>query len=575
MTATDPKDAVGDEVQSPKGFVGTAMSSMRETGTSIASVFRNPALRRVQIALVGSMIGDWAYATAVAVWAYGVGGVTAVGVWTGIRLGLMAFTAPLSATFADRFPRKRVMIVADLARASLVGAAVMCLVLETPAAPIFILATLTSLMGTPFRAAQRALMPSLATTPEELTASNGTSSTIESLAFFIGPAIGALLIAATNVQTVFAFNALTFLWSTTAVLGIRVPERPEDGPKEDSEGADEPDKESFLSEVTGGFRSIAGNRDLVVVAWLVSAQTIVAGASAVIFLVMAVDILGTGAHGLGYLDSTLGVGAIVGGLFAISRAARNHLAQDLTIGVVLWALPLLLVTVWPTPAAVFAAVILLGLANPMVDVNFDTIVQRVTPDEVLGRVFGSLEACLIGSMALGAFVMPVFLNLWGLRTAVGVVGVGVTVLALPLLPRMRSLDARLTAPAGLDLLRRISIFTPLSSAVVESLARDLIRVPVVAGEVVLREGDESDRFFIIDSGLVEVTQGGVVLRREGPGEFFGEIGLLRDVPRTATVTAVEDTVLQSLSREAFLAAVNGERDSFLAADDIVTRRLTV
>ncbi|MDR7086691.1 MFS family permease [Aeromicrobium panaciterrae] len=575
MTAIDPKDEVGDEVQAPKGFIGTATSSLRETGTSIASVFRNPALRRMQIALAGSMIGDWAYATAVAVWAYGVGGVTAVGVWTGIRLGLMAFTAPFGATFADRFPRKNVMIIADLTRVALVSAAVMCLVLETPPAPIFILATLTSLMGTPFRSAQRALTPSLAKTPDELTASNGTSSTIESLAVFIGPAIGALLIGATNVQTVFAFNALTFLWSTVSVLGIKVPERAEDRQSDSPVGADEPDKESFLSEVTGGFRTIAGNRDLLAVAWLVSAQTIVAGASAVMFLVMAVEILGTGPHGLGYLDSTLGVGAIFGGLFAIARAARNHLAQDLTIGVVLWALPLLLVTVWPTPAAVFTAVALLGLANPLVDVNFDTIVQRVTPDEVLGRVFGSLEACLIGSMALGAFVMPMVLNLWSLRTALGVVGVGVTVLALPLLPRMRSLDARLTAPVGLDLLRRISIFTPLSSAVVESLARDLIRVPVAAGGVVVREGDESDRFFIVDTGLVEVTQDGVVLRREGPGEFFGEIGLLRDVPRTATVTAVEDTVLQSLSREAFLSAVNGERDSYLAVDDIVTRRLTV
>ncbi len=551
------------------------MSSLRETRTSIASVFRNPALRRVQIALAGSMIGDWAYATAVAVWAYGVGGVTAVGVWTGIRLGLMAFTAPLGATLADRVARKRVMVAADLARAGLIAAAVVCLVLETPPAPIFILATLTSLMGTPFRCAQRALMPSLATTPEELTASNGTSSTIESLAFFIGPAIGALLIGATNVQTVFAFNALTFLWSTTAVLGIRVPDRPEDGPTEDSEDADEPDKESFLSEVTGGFRSIGSDRDLVVVALLASAQTVVAGASAVFLVVMAVDILGTGAHGVGYLDSTVGVGAIVGGMIAIARSTKNRLAQDLTVGVVLWSLPLVLVTVWPTPAAVFGAVVLLGLANPLVDVSFDTIVQRVTPDAVLGRVFGALETCLIGSMALGAFVMPVFINLWGLRTALGILGIGVAALALPFLPRMRHLDARLSAPAGLDLLRRISIFTPLSSAVVESLARDLIRVPVAAGEVVVREGDESDRFFILDSGLVEVTQGGVVLRREGPGEFFGEIGLLRDVPRTATVTAVEDTVLQSLSREAFLAAVNGERDSFLAADDIVTRRLTV
>lgn len=551
------------------------VSSVRETGSSIASVFRNPGLRRVQIALTGSMIGDWAYATAVTVWAYGVGGVTAVGVWTGIRLGLMAITAPLGATLADRMARKNVMVLADVIRAVLVAAAAVCLVIDSPAAPIFVLATLTSLMGTPFRCAQRALMPSLARTPEELTASNGASSTIESLSFFVGPAIGALLIASTNVQTVFAFNVLTFLWSTAAVLGIRVPERAEDAQADSSEDADESDKESFLSEVTGGFRSIGANRDLMVVAWLICAQTIVAGASAVFLVVMAVDILGTGAHGVGYLDSVLGVGAILGGLFAIARATRNRLAQDLTVGVVLWALPLVLVTVWPSPASVFAAVVLLGLANPLVDVNFDTIVQRVTPDEVLGRVFGSLEACLIGSMALGAFLMPVFINLWGLRTSLAIVGIGVTVLALPLLPRMRRLDARLTTPPGLDLLRAISIFRPLSAATVEGLARELIRVPVAAGEIVVQEGEESDRFFIIESGLVEVTQAGVVLRREGPGEFFGEIGLLRDIPRTATVTAVEDTVLQGLGREDFLAAVNGERESYLAADDIVTRRLTV
>ena len=575
MTVTDPNDTAGEGVKPSRGFAGMVVSSVRETGASIASVFRNPALRRVQIALIGSMIGDWAYATAVTVWAYGVGGVTAVGVWTGIRLGLMAITAPLGATLADRMARKKVMILADLVRAALVAAAVVCLVIETPAAPIFVLATLTSLMGTPFRCAQRALMPSLATTPEELTASNGTSSTIESLSFFVGPPIGALLIATTNVATVFAFNVLTFLWSTAAVLGIRVPERPEDAKSDDSDDADEPETESFLSEVTGGFRSIAANRDLMVVAWLICAQTVVAGASAVFFVVMAVDILDTGAHGVGYLDSVLGVGAIVGGLFAIARATRNRLAQDLTVGVVLWALPLLLVTAWPSPATVFGAVVLLGLANPLVDVNFDTIVQRVTPDEVLGRVFGSLEACLIASMALGAFLMPIFINAWGLRTSVAIVGIGVTALALPLLPRMRRLDARLTTPPGLDLLRAISIFRPLSAATAEGLARELVEVPVAAGETVVREGEESDRFFIIESGLVEVTQGGAVLRREGPGEFFGEIGLLRDIPRTATVTAVEDSVLQGLSREDFLAAVNGERESYLAVDDIVTRRLTV
>jgi hypothetical protein len=288
-----------------------------------------------------------------------------------------------------------------------------------------------------------------------------------------------------------------------------------------------------------------------------------------------VDILGTGAHGVGYLDSVLGVGAILGGFLAIARASRHHLAQDLTTGVVFWALPLLLVVAWPTPGTVLAAVAILGVANPLVDVNLDTIVQRITPDAVMGRVFGAMETCVIATMALGSFLMPVLLNVWSLRTALAVVGLGVTALALPFLPRMRRLDSRLTAPDGLPLLQRVPMFAPLTPSTVDGLARKLVRMPVTAGDVVLREGEDSDRFYVIESGLVEVSQGGAVIRQEGPGEFFGEIGLLRDVPRTATVTAVQDTVLMVLGRDEFLAAVTGQDEASRAADDVVSFRLSV
>ena len=597
MTFTDPLVSV----DAPStGILTAARSALTETRGSIGTVFRNPGLRRIELALTGSMIGDWAYATAVTVWAYGVGGVTAVGVWTGVRLALMAVTAPFAATWSDRSPRKKVMIFSDLIRAVLVMAATLCLVLDTPAAPIFVLATLSSLLGTPFRCAQRALMPTLANNPQELTASNGTSSTIESLAFFVGPALGALLIGVADVSVVFAVNALTFVWSMAMVIGIRVPHRDEppavqpasvqqtvaeaDGAPAagDAEadgapaaGDGKPARESFLAEISGGFRGILADRDLLMVTLLVCAQTVVAGASTVFFVVMAVEVLGGGANGVGYLNSVLGVGAVLGGFLAIARASRNRLAQDLTVGVVLWAAPLLLVTIWPSVPTVMLAVALLGLANPLVDVNLDTIVQRVTPDAVLGRVFGSIEACLIATMALGAFAMPLLLQWWSLRAALAFVGLGVTALALPCLPRMRRLDSRLTTPFGLELLQRITMFSPLTPATVEGLARKLTRVAVPAGEVILQEGGESDRFFVIESGLVEVTGAGKVLRREGPGEFFGEIGLLRDVPRTATITAVEDTVLQALGRSDFLAAVTGQRESVLAAEDIVSRRLTV
>lgn len=553
---------------------GAARSAVSETRESLGSVFRNPNLRKVQLALAGSMIGDWAYGTAVAVWAYGVGGATAVGVWTAIRMALLAVSSPVGATFADRYPRRAVMITADIVRAVLVVLAVVCLYLDLHPAFVFVLATLTSIASTAFRPAQRALMPSLANRPEELTASNGTSSTLESLAFFVGPSIGALLLVVADVEVVFLLNVATFVWSMVMIMRIQVPVRaPDATASTDGSDGGEEDKEKFLTEVSAGFRSIWRDKDLLVVTAEVAAQTIVAGASAVFTVVMAVHILGTGPEGVGYLDSMLGVGAIVGGFVAIARASRRRLAQDMTYGVILWSAPLLLVTAWPTPVAAFAAVILLGFGNPLVDVNMETILMRITPEAVLGRVFGALDACLIATMALGAAVMPALVHWLGLRTALAVVGLGVAALALAGLPRMRSLDTRLRRPAFLDRLEAVPMFAPLTPVVLESLARSLITVPVAAGEVVLREGEDSDRFYVIDSGLVEVTQQGAVLRREGPGDFFGEIGLLRDVPRTATITAVEDTVLVALERDDFLAAVTGEREARSAADEIVNRRL--
>lgn len=569
VTRTPP----AEEPAERRRALGTARQAVRETRASLASVFRNPNLRRVQLALGGSMIGDWAYSTAVAVWAYGVGGATAVGIWSAIRMALLAFSSPLGATLADRYPRRAVMIGADAVRAALVVLATVCLFLDLHPGFVFVLATATSIVSTAFRPAQRALMPSLANKPEELTASNGTASTLESLSFFIGPSLGALLLVIADVEVVFLLNAATFVVSLLLLTRVRVPKQAAEAAA--AEDAEAEAKESFLAELSAGFRTIARDKDLLIVTAEVSAQTVVAGACAVFTVVMAVSILGTGPEGVGYLDSMLGVGAIVGGFTAIARASRRKLAQDMTYGVVLWSAPLLLVSVWPTPVAAFAAVILLGFGNPLVDVNLETIVQRITPEAVMGRVFGALEACLIGTMALGAAVMPFLIHWLGLRMALATVGLGVAVLALAGLPRMRSLDLRLRRPDGLDLLETISMFAPLTPAVLESLARSLVRVPVRAGDVVLREGEASDRFYVIESGLVEVTQNGTVLRREGAGDFFGEIGLLRDVPRTATITAIEDTQLVALERDDFLSAVTGEREARSAADDIVTRRLTV
>ncbi len=558
-----------DQDAAPRGVVGAAI---RDTWTSLRSVFGNPALRRIELALAGSMIGDWAYATAVVVWAYGVGGARLVGIWMAVRYLLMAIVSPVGASLADRLPRKFVLIGSDLVRAVLATVAAIALITDAPDAVILVVATVLSLVGCIFRPAQMAWMPSLTRRPEELTAANGASSTIESLAFFLGPALGALLVSTTSVQVVFLLNAATFLLSAVLVWGIHPIAGPTPGDQEDDDEEAGP-QEGMLAEMAGGFRHIARDRDLVMVAILVCTQTIVAGATAVFGVVIAVDILETGPQGVGIIDSVFGVGAIVGGFYAIGRSTRNRLAGDLALGTVLWSLPLLLIVVYPSPVTVFAAVILLGFGNPLVDVNFATIVQRLTPDAVLGRVFGAYEGALIAGMAIGSAITPFLISRFGLQWALAILALVVGIPALAFIPRCLRLDGTLRAPEGTALLRGISIFSPLSPVKIESLAGSLTTETASAGTAVVREGDVSDRFLVIVSGRVEVTQDGEHLRFEGPGEFFGEIGLLRDVPRTATVTAIEDTTLYSLAREDFLDAVRGVDESLAAADDVVMRRL--
>jgi hypothetical protein len=317
------------------------------------------------------------------------------------------------------------------------------------------------------------------------------------------------------------------------------------------------------------------NRDLGGVTVLAAAQGLAWGALTVFVVMVSSRYLGSGAAGVGYLNATMGVATVVGGGVVLARLGTKRLGQDMVLGVLGWALPLVVLAVWPSPLTAFAAVFVVGLSDPVVNLGLDTIPQRVVPDRMLSRVFGALDAALVGAMALGAFSAPLLIEGLGLRGAMAAVGVLVSLIALLTAARMRRLDHRLAAPEGLALVRDVSLFSPLGPATQESLAHALRRVEAAAGDVVLREGDVADCFFIIEAGLVEVTQAGRVLRRQGPGDFYGEIGLVRDIPRTATITAVEDTVLRSLDRTSFLDALTGHGDARLATEEIATRRLAV
>jgi len=540
-----------------------------ESWTSLANVFRNPGLRRVQMAWAGSIVGDWAYAMGVAVYAYQQGGATAVGILAVVRYLSMAVVAPFASTLADRMPRKRVMIGSDLVRAVLVLAAAAVIQADGPALAVYTLAILTAIAATPFRPSQASLLPQLARDPGELTAANVASSTIESIGFFAGPAIGGLLLTFTTIPTVYVFNALTFVWSAGVVLGVR-----SIAPAVKSEGEGE-EKVGFLSEVSVGFRTILRDRHLRVMTGLFCCQTIVAGASAVFTVAVALDLLGLGEGGPGYVNAVLGIGALIGGFVALVLAQRGRLALDFGVGVLLWAAPLLLIVASPTVIATAACMFLLGFANSVVDINAFTIYQRIVDEDVMGRVFGALESALIGSMAIGALAMPLLISTVGIRAGLAVVGIAVSVVAIAGLPALRRIDIVALAPPGLELLRRIEILARLPEPIIERLARALEPETASVGDTVIRQGEAGDHVYFIETGTVEVTRDGRHIANLGPGEIFGEIALLRAVPRTATVTATSDCTFQTLTREVFIPAVTREREAHESAESTVTRRLAM
>ena len=539
---------------------------LRETAASTRLVFANPDLRRVNLALAGSMIGDWAFATAIIVWAYQYGGATAVGLFAVVRLLLIALSLPFASILVDRIPYKLFLVTADLVRAVLVVAGAAIVWLDGPAIAVLVLAVLAGLVGAPFRPAQMALLPSLAKTPHELTATNAVSSTFESLSFFIGPAIAGLLLGVTDASAVFVLNALTFVWSAALLsrLPPAAPELTESGPTEHSH---------FLAEATAGFRVIAQDRRLLLVSVLCCAQTIVAGASTVYTVLVAVDVVRIGPAGVGFLGAVLGVGAIIGGLVALNRAAHGSVARDFGAGVLGWALPLLVVAIWPSPVVAFLAFAVIGLANPLVDVNMLTLMQRIAPQSVLGRLFGALESALIGTMALGAVLMPLLVELVGLRWGLGILAVPIVLAVVLCFPALARLDRTVAPPKQLSLVAALPIFQPLAPAVLENLARRLAPVAVPAGETVITAGDPGDRFYLIERGQLDARRGSEVLSTMAAGDCFGEIALLRDVPRTATVVATDDSVLHALEREDFLAAVGADPDAQGRADTLVNRRL--
>ena len=544
----------------------TLGDQLRESSRALREVYRNHGLRRLQLAWAGSIIGTWAYSVAIVVYAYHQGGVSAVGLVGLIRWLPAAFASPLTSVLGDRFPRVPVMLGSDLLRVAALGAMAASVLAHGPAAVVYLLAALVGIVSTAFQPAQAALLPALARTPEELTAANVSSSTLESLGFCVGPALGGVLLAVSSTWVVFVVTASTFLWSALMLSGLL--------------RSDEPpltaQSRPLVHEAADGFRAIGADRRLQLVIGLFSAQSIINGASNVLIAVCALQLLNIGSSGVGYLNAAVGVGGLLGAVFSLMLVGRRRLAGTFGLAIAGAGGPILFIAPRPTTVIALVAFGLIGVSNIIEDVAGFTLLQRTTPTQVLARVFGVLHSLFFAMTAVGAILAPRLIHLIGVRWSLVSFGAFLPVLTvLTRLPLVRLDDSAVNHEAELALLRAIPLFAPLSPPVLEGLAARLIPVHAPAGQTIVTQGESGDRFYVISAGEVEVSIDGQKQAAQGPGDHFGEIALLRDVPRTATVRATTDSELLALERDDFLAAVTGHAASAEAAEAVVGARLGV
>ena len=540
-----------------------ARTSFRQ---SLAEALATPGLRRLLLSWSAVSVGTWTFFIVLSVYAYDQGGAAAVGVAALVRMVPAGLAAPVAGVIVDRSSRRDVLLVSTIGRALVLAVTAAAVAAEAPLALVFALGAVYTLLYTAHVPAQAALLPTIAETPRQIAASNAVFTSVDSAGFFAGSLLSGILLAGTSMQTAFLVTAVLLAFAAWPLTRIRRDPVPEYRAHGDA-------TERPVEELASGFRTVAGDSSLRLLVGVYACSNLIEGAADVLIVLMALELLDLGDSGVGWLHGAWAIGGTAAGAAAISLLGRGRLAAGLAGGLMLAGLPLVVVAAAPEIPVAVAMLVILGAGFALIEIANLTLLQRLTSDDLLGRAFAVRESSYWIAGGVGAILAPPLVSLLGLRGALVAVGCCLPLLAVLRWASLARFEAGAVVPErAFSLLRRVQLFAPLPIGTLENLSRRLAEVDVPLGESLVREGEVGERFYVIADGRFDVMSSRGRFPPLAEGDVFGEIALLHDVPRTATVTARTDSTVLALDRDSFLAAVGGHRYSARKAEVLATER---
>jgi len=542
------------------GLVGNDSSGRRRR--AFRSLAGNSALLRVLAGYVLFTLTEYSVWIAMLVYAYSRGGATVAGLVAVAQLAPAAVVAPMVASVADRRSPVSLLAGGYLVQAAAMAATAAAVMVGAPLAA-YAAAAVAATAVTTTRPAQAALIPSVAATPDQLTAANVVVGWLEAAATAGSGLLAGVLISVAGVGSVFAVCAGLAVAAALLVAGLQVAPL--------TSGPQQPPR--VLAGIGEGLRLAVRRPRLRLMLALLTAEAVVLGALDLLIVIVAITVLGRPQSWAGYLTFACGVGAVLAATVSAVLVGRRLGAPILGAALVLsGALSALALSLGAVGTVALLAVA--GASYTLLDIATRTLLQRSVPPQLIGRVFGLLEGLMMAGYALGALLVPALVYLGGSRLALlGVAAV------LPLAAAVGGralfgLDAETPVPVvEIALLRSLPLFAELPAPAIEGLAAALSPIHLAPGTVLIQQGGAGDAYYAIAAGELDVQHDGQFLRRCGRGEGVGEIALLRDIPRTATVTAHSAATVYELRRDLFLTAVLGHAPTQRQANRIADTRL--